>query len=177
MRVAHLPHGDGMDEVEVPRHERFKRRLGPPGGKFPHERHVIGCLHSLTYARQTRNRTNYFELFLAGGGRVTDVEAKPKAAEDWRTPKRWRAAWRRSKIAKRLGVRQSSGASGRRADDSQQDQEGAENGTQDEQENRPPSRLARLLHGMFGLVHGGLESFHLFDDEHFQRVKSAGENF
>jgi hypothetical protein len=64
------------------------------------------------------------------------------------------------------GVRQSSGALERRADDSQQDQEGAENGTQDEQDNRPPPRLARLLQGMFGLVHGGLESFHLFDDEH-----------
>jgi hypothetical protein len=37
---------------------------------------------------------------------------------------------------------------------SQLDQKGAENGTQDEQDNRPPPRLARLLQGMFGLVHG-----------------------
>ena len=57
-----------------------------------------------------------------------------------------------------------SGALGRRADDSQQDQECAENDTQDEQDNRPPPRLGRLLQGMLGLVHGGLESFHFGDD-------------
>ena len=59
---------------------------------------------------------------------------------------------------------------------SQQDQKRAENGTQDEQDNRPPPRLARLLQGMFGLVHGGLESFHLFDDEHFDWL-AAGHKF
>jgi hypothetical protein len=66
-----------------------------------------------------------------------------------------------------------SGALGRRAGASQQDQEGAENSTQDEQDNRPPPRLARLLQGMFGLVHGGLKSFHLFDDEHFNTTAIA----
>ncbi len=68
-----------------------------------------------------------------------------------------------------------SGALGRRAGASQQDQEGAENGTQDEQDNRPPPRLARLRHGMLGLVHGGLESFHLFDDEHFDWLATGNE--
>jgi hypothetical protein len=60
MRVAHLPQGGGMDEIEMPRDERLKRRLGLVPGKFPHQGHVIGCLHSPTYARPERNRTNYF---------------------------------------------------------------------------------------------------------------------
>jgi hypothetical protein len=64
-----------------------------------------------------------------------------KAAEGRRTPRRWRVDRWFPNHAKRLGMRQSSGASGRRAGDSQQDQESAENGTQDEQDNRPPPRL------------------------------------
>src|ERR1035437_6954514 len=60
-----------------------------------------------------------------------------KAAEGRRTPRRWRVNRWVPKQAKRLGARQSSGASGRRADDSQQDQECAENGTQQDDQSNP----------------------------------------
>ena len=60
-----------------------------------------------------------------------------KAAEGRRTPRRWRVNRWLPNHAKRLGVRQSSGASGRRADDSQQDQECAENGTQQDDQSNP----------------------------------------
>jgi hypothetical protein len=60
-----------------------------------------------------------------------------KAAEGRRTPRRWRVDRWFPNHAKRLGVRQSSGALGRRADDSQQDQECAENGTQQDDQSNP----------------------------------------
>src|ERR1035437_9904266 len=73
--------------------------------------------------------------------RTTGQNHGGKAAEGRRTPRRWRVNRWFPNHAERLGVRQSSGASGRRADDSEQDQESAENGTQDERDNRPPPRL------------------------------------
>ena len=73
-RVAHLPHRRRIDEVDVARDQRGKRRLGLAGGVVPQQCHVV--IHcSPIHGRPRRKGTvffynleNYFRRLRAGGG-------------------------------------------------------------------------------------------------------------
>jgi len=41
MRVAHLPQGRRINEIDVTRYQRLKGRFGLAGGVFPHQLHVV----------------------------------------------------------------------------------------------------------------------------------------
>jgi predicted RNase H-like HicB family nuclease len=73
MRVAHLPQRHGINQIDVPRHERGERGLGIVTGEFPQKAQVIIHLSSI-HLRRRGKVTDYF----SGGRSKLDLPLQPK---------------------------------------------------------------------------------------------------
>ena len=67
MRIAHLPHGDRINQIDVPRYQRGKRFFGIVFRILPQQRAVVRRLHSAKSVPNHQKPTNYLQLPLTDG--------------------------------------------------------------------------------------------------------------
>ena len=61
MRVAHLPHGRRIDQVDMAGHERCKRLFGLAGDIIPHECHVVVDHSPNTWTPDRKGNSLFFD--------------------------------------------------------------------------------------------------------------------
>ncbi len=63
MRIAHLPQRDGINQIDVPYHQRGKRLVGIIVRILPQQRAVVRWLHSPISVRRPAKADNLFAIF------------------------------------------------------------------------------------------------------------------
>ncbi len=63
MRIGHSPERDGINQIDVPRHQRGKRLIGIIFRVLPQQRAVVRWLHSAISVRRAAKADNLFENF------------------------------------------------------------------------------------------------------------------
>ena len=63
MRIGHPPQRDGINQIDVPRHQRGKRLVGIIFHVLPQQRAVVRLLHSTISVRRPAKADNFFAGF------------------------------------------------------------------------------------------------------------------